>query len=72
MRAPMENGGGGGGTGFSEGAGPAAPASVQSPGGGGGFPPIAGLEIASSKGVGLEEGGFLLKLCLLGDLLLRA
>ena len=65
----MENGGGRR-TGFSGEAGRAAPASVQSPGGGGGSPPLAGLEIASSKGVGLEEGGFLSKLCLLGALLL--
>ena len=63
----MENGGGR--TGFSGEAGRAAPASVQSPGGGGG-PSPSGLGNASSKGVGLEEGGFLSKLCLLGALLL--
>lgn len=62
----MENGG----TSFSGGAGPTAPASVQSQDEGGGFPSRGGLEIASSKGVGLEEGGFLLKLCWLGALLL--
>lgn len=53
----MENSGGGG-TGFSGGAGPAAPASVQSPGGGGGFPPLAGLKSRPPREWGLRKVDF--------------
>lgn len=50
----MENSGGGG-MGFSGEAGPAAPASVQSPGGGGGFPPLAGLKSRPPREWGLRK-----------------
>lgn len=62
-----------GGTGFSAGElAPLLSLSFQSQDGGGGFPPRGGLEIASSKGVGIEEGGFPSMFCWLGALLLRA